>query len=173
MRLGISLPGWRSPLERFCLLAVLILSTGCTPSGTVISMKTSEASVRVGDTVQTLLTVENIADLTAFESHLSFDANALEVLEVSNGGFLNADYVVQNTFDNITGTIDYAVAQIGQPPANGSGTLLVITLRAKAPGDFPLRFRGTPAAPAGVLFSDSNGMAIQVSLFRGMVDIKK
>ena len=139
----------------------------------MISIKTSGASVRVGDTVQTLLTVENIADLTAFESHLSFDANALEVLELTNGGFLKADYVVQSTFDNVAGTIDYALAQISQPPAHGSGTLLIVILRAKAPGEASVRFRETPAAPEGALFSDSNGMAIQISLIDGMINIKK
>jgi cohesin domain-containing protein len=117
------------------------------------------------------VTAQDIADLIAFEVHLSFDANVLEVIEINDGGFIAADFIAQNTFDNAAGTIDYAVAQIGHPPANGSGTLFEIVFRAKVPGKSSIRFRETPAAPAGALFSDSNGMAIQVSLINGSVNV--
>jgi Cohesin domain len=150
---------------------MLILGTACAPRGPIITVERSVSSLQVNNTERVSVTVENIADLTAFEAHLSFDANVLEVIELDEGGFIAADFIAQNTFDNAAGTIDYAVAQIDHPPANGSGTLFVIVFRAKAPGKSSIRFRETPAAPAGALFSDSNGMAIQVSLINGSVNV--
>jgi hypothetical protein len=129
--------------------------------------------LQVNQTASASVTVENIADLTAFEVHLSFDPNALEVIELDNGGFISADFVVQNAFDNAAGTIDYAVAQIDHPPANGSGTLIEIVFRAKIPGKLLIAFRETQAAPAGALFSDSHGIAIPVSLINGSIDISQ
>ena len=134
-------------------------------------MEPSISSIQVTDTVLVSAQVENISDLIAVEVHLSFDASVLEVIELKDGGFLKTDFVIQSTFDNAAGTIDYAVAQINRPPANGNGTLFEIVFRAKAGGQSPIRFRETQAAPAGALLSDSNGMPIQVSLIDGNVNV--
>jgi hypothetical protein len=154
------------------VLTVLILGTSCASSGPAIKVEPSVSSVQVNNTVRVPIKVENIANLTGTEIHLSFNTTILEVLELIDGGFIKADFTVQNTFDNAAGTIDYAVAQIDRSPANGSGTLFEIVFRAKAPGDSPIRFRGLPAAPTGALLSDSNGKAIQVSLKEGNVNVK-
>lgn len=159
------------------IVVTVLLGTACAPSAapsisSAVKIEPSASSVQVNDTVNVLIKVENAADLIAFESHLSFDANVLEVVKVINGDFVKADFSVQNTFDNAAGTIDYAIAQIKSAPANGSGTLFEIVFRAKAAGDAPIRFRGTQAAPAGMLLSDSNGIMIQVSLMDGGVSVK-
>jgi len=163
--------GLTSRIWQFVMLTVLMLGTSCAPSGPVIKVEPSVSSIQIADTALVSAKVENIADLIAVEVHLSFDANVLEVIELKDGGFIKPDFVIQNTFDNAAGTIDYAVAQIDRPPANGSGTLFEIVFRAKARGQSPIRFRETQAAPAGVLLSDSNGMAIQVSLINGNVNV--
>ena len=167
----VSRNGVRRRIWRVGILTLLILGAACAPSGPVITVEQSVSSLQVNNTERVSVTVENIADLTAFEVHLSFDANVLEVIELDDGGFIAADFIAQNTFDNAAGTIDYAVAQIDHPPANGSGTLFEIVFRAKAPGKSIILFREMPAAPAGALFSDSNGMAIQVSLINGSVSV--
>lgn len=165
------LNGLTSQIWRVGTLAMLILGTSCAPSGSVIKVEPSVSSIQVNNTGVAPIKVGNIANLTAFEVHLSFDPNVLEVIELKDGGFIKPDFVVQNTFDNTAGTIDYAVAQINRPPANGSGTLFEIVFRAKAGGQSPIRFRETQAVPAGVLLSDSNGVAIQVSLKDGNVNV--
>jgi hypothetical protein len=154
------------------VLAVLILLSSCATSGTAIKVEPAISQVRINDTVKVLIKVENIVNLIGVEIHLSFDTTVLEVIELNGGGFINADFIVQNAFDNASGTIDYAIAQINSAPANGNGTLLEIVFRAKASGDSPIRFLGTQAAPAGALFSDSNGMAIQASLIDGKVNVR-
>jgi hypothetical protein len=153
------------------VLVVLMLNTSCAPSGPVIKVESSASSFQINNTAPAHVIIENITDLIAVEVHLSFDPNVLEVVELNDGGFIKADLVIQKTFDNTTGTIDYAVAQINHPPVSGSGTLFEIVFRAKARGQSPIRFRETPAAPAGVLLSDSKGMAIQVSSINGNVNV--
>ncbi|GEM_PF-3345806 len=165
-----------------CLVIVLVLTlaASCTPSVTPsvvpseasIKIDVPASSVQVADTVRVSIKAENVANLTAFETHLSFDANALEVVEVINGSFIKADFIVQNTFDNALGTIDYAIAQVDTAPASGNGTLFEIVFRAKTKGDAIIRFRGTQAAPEGMLLSDPNGMAIQVLLMEGSMNVK-
>ena len=63
------------------VLTMMVLGTSCAPSGPVITIEPSVSSLQVNDTARASVTVENITDLTAFEAHLSFDANALEVIE--------------------------------------------------------------------------------------------
>lgn len=153
------------------ILALLILVISCTPSGPVVRIESPVSSVKSNNTVQVSIKVEKIVDLIAFEAHLFFDANVLEVLELNEGEFISADFVVQNTFDNAAGTIDYAVTQIDRPPVNGNGTLFVVVFQTKTPGQSPIIFRETRAAPAGMLLSDSNGTAIQVSLISWRIDV--
>lgn len=168
-------------LRRVVVLAALLLAAACAPSGPVITAEPSgpviklappASQVQVGDTFSVPINIDGIANLTAIEMHLSFDANLLEVVSVKDGGFLQADFPVQNTFDNTAGTIDYAVAQINRPPANGSGTLLEIVFRAKATGEAGISFRETQAAPAGALLADPNGAALQVLLMNAKIIVK-
>ena len=175
LRKGLNIRVWL-----LVVLTVLALGTSCAPSstpsgassGAAIKIEPSASAVQVNDMVRVSVKVENIANLTAFEIHLSFNAAVLEVVELVDGGFVKADFTVQNIFDNAAGTIDYAAAQINRAPANGSGVLLEIVFRAKAGGDSPIRFRTTQAASAGALLADANGMAIQVSLIEGSVNVK-
>ncbi|MBI5965616.1 MAG: hypothetical protein HY863_19235 [Chloroflexi bacterium] len=161
----------RNILVRVVVLSVLLLGTSCAPSGPAIMVDVSASAARVGDTVTIPIKVENIADLTAVEVHLSFGPGVLEVVQLNDGGFIQVDFAVQNTFDNTAGTIDYAVAQINRPPSNGSGVLFEIVFRAKAAGESLVSFREMPAVPTGALLSDSNGTAILATLTEGKVSV--
>ena len=131
----------------------------------------STSSVQVNSSANLAIKVDNIANLAAFELHLSFDPAVLEVTGMTNGGFVVADFTVQNTFDNAAGTIDYAIAQLNRAPAQGSGTLLTIAIRARATGSSTLTTRATPAAPDGFILSDQNGMSIQASWVPGTINV--
>ena len=155
---------WRSRVWLVEMLILFMLGVSCAPSGAIVTIEQETLSLRVNETARVFVTAKNISDLTAFEVHLSFDASTLEVIELNGGGFLREDFMVQNSFDNSAGTVDYAVAQITQPPASGSGILLEIRFRARADGKSSILFREMPAVPDGVLLSDSDGMAVPVSL---------
>src|SRR3990172_2379713 len=158
-------------------LVVIILATSLVgtsafaQSATVVRVEPAALTAQVNDTVNICIKVDNVANLTAFELHLSFTPNVLEVTGITNGGFVLADFTAQNTFDNAAGTIDYAIAQMNRPPAQGSGTLLNIAFRAKTNGSSTVTTRATPAAPSGLLLSDQNGMAIQASWLPGSINV--
>lgn len=153
-------------------LCALMAACGAS-SNTVIKIDPAPATVQVSDTVAVPIKVENITNLTTVEVHLSFDANMLEVVKLQDGDFIKADFPAQSIFDNSAGTIDYVVAQISRPPANGSGTLFEIVFRAKGSGNASIRFRETQAVPAGALMADANGKAIQALLASGNLVVGK
>lgn len=179
-----------TPLTRIRFLIILLLLTlfACTtpvvesspinqaeqplPANALIIETSTAENISVNETFSATIFINETADLTALELHLSFDPGLLEVVELKNGGFVAADFTVQNTFDNAAGTIDYAIAQIGRDPAKGSGTILEIKFRAKGTGKSDILFRGTSAAPEGALLSDSSGQAIGFKSYNGQVVIK-
>ena len=157
------------------LVFILVISPVGAPvyaqGAAVVRVDPAALTVQVNDPVNIQVKVDNIANLTAFELHLSFNPGVLEVTGLTNGGFVAADFTAQNTYDNAAGTIDYAIAQMNRPPAQGSGTLLTIALRAKAGGSSTVTTRPTQAAPSGLLLSDQNGTAIQASWVPGSVNV--
>jgi lysozyme len=140
-------------------------------SAATVRVDPSSLSAQVNDNGYLSIKVDNIANLTAIELHLSFNPSVMEVLQVTNGGFVVADFTAQNVFDNTAGTIDYAVAQLNRTPAQGSGILFNIVFRAKAAGVSTIALRATDAVPSGLLLSDQNGTSIQSSWMGGSVNV--
>jgi len=161
---------------RICLVMIILIASlsgapALAQGAAAVRVDPSTSSVQVNDTVSICIKVDNIANLTAFELHLSFNPAVLEVTSLTNGGFVAADFTAQNIFDNTAGTIDYAIAQLNRPPVQGSGTLLCISSRAKAVGSSQVTTRATPAAPDGFILSDQNGMAIPASWQPGTINV--
>ena len=150
---------------------LLVLLAACNASSPALNLVSDTNMAKVGESFRVTLQAEQISGLTAAEAHLAFDPALLEVVAIQDGDFLQPDFVVQNVFDNSAGTIDYAVAQLDRPAADGSGALLVVEFRAKAAGETTIRFRSTPAASAGALLADADGGAIQVSLGEASLEI--
>src|SRR5574339_1037747 len=167
-------PRW-AVIRVWFLLMILIVSLAGTPAfaqgGAAVRVDPATQTVQVNDVSTVAIRIDNVANLTAFEIHLSFNPAVLEVTGITNGGFIAADFVAQNTFDNAAGTLDYAVAQMNRAPAQGSGTLLNVSFRARASGSSTVTTRDTPAAPGGLLLSDQNGMAIQASWTPGTITV--
>ena len=159
---------WLVPI---ILVASLSGAPALAQGAATVRVDPSTSSVQVNSSANIAIKVDNIANLSAFELHLSFDRAVLEVTGMTNGGFVAADFTVQNTFDNAAGTIDYAIAQLNRAPAQGSGTLLTIAFRAKAVGSSQVTTRATPAAPDGFILSDQNGMAIPASWQPGTINV--
>jgi LysM repeat protein len=171
-------------LVRVALLIGLIASLALAGSalaqgGTVVRIDPAAATAAPGQTVTLSVKVDNAANMIGAEIHLAFNPNVLEVIDdrqdqagvqVTNGGLLRADVVAQNSADNATGTIDFAIAQ-NPPAATGSGTLVTINFRAKAAGVSPVTFRSVPAATTGVILSDANGAALAVTTQSGSVTV--
>lgn len=154
------------------IIATSLLGTSVLAQGAaVVRVDPSTSLAQVNDRVNLPIKIENVASVTAFEIHLSFDPAVLEVVEVTNGGFIAPDFPVQNVFDNTAGTIDYAVAQLNRAAAQGSGTLLTIVFRAKANGSSTVNLRSIPTAAGGLLLADENGASVQASWVSGAVTV--
>ncbi len=162
---------FRSGLIALFLAVSLLGSAVIAQGSTSARVEPAAQSVKVNERFSLNVKVENVSNLTAFELHLAFNPAVLEVVEMTNGGFIAADFVAQNVYDNAAGTINYAVAQLNRAPANGSGTLLAITFLAKANGATALALRATPAVPSGMLLSNQNGMAIQAGWANGSITV--
>lgn len=152
------------------------------PSSTVLA---ADATVRIipaatdVDVQQTAVLqvyVDDIANLSGAEFHISFDASRLEVIDadaskegvqVNIGDFLVADFVAQNEVDNSAGRIDFGIAQMApNTPVSGSGTLASITFRGIAAGSANVTLDS-------VLMSDANGAAIPVSTESGSITVQE
>jgi len=147
---------------------------------TLVRVDPAAATIEPGQIVSISIKVDNVSNLAGAEIHLAFNPNVLEVIDsdagqagvqITNGGMLTPDHVQQNQADNAIGTIDYTIAQIGRQPVSGSGTLAIISFRAKVVGSSPITFRGTPAAPSGVILSDASGTQIPSTTQTGSVTV--
>ena len=154
------------------LAASLILVGVVAAQGTTVDVAPASASVAQNATTTIAINVSNVVSLSAYELHLSFDPAVLEVTQLAHGGFIAADFTTQNTFDNVAGTIDYGVSQLGKPGVSGNGALLQITFRGKAAGTSPVAYRtDVVAAPLGVLLADASGSGITAVLTPGSVTV--
>lgn len=96
--------------------------------------------------------VENIFDLYAYSVKLNFDPEVVEIVDVSNGSFLETAnmevfFEPTNAWDNAAGALSFGMTQINPvDPKSGAGDLINITLRALIPNkqtDFEIQDTST------------------------------
>lgn len=159
---GSSVVGGRWPVPQLLrgiaasLVALSLLLAGpgrrtsVAEEGTAVRVVPSSPQAEVGETVAVDIQVEEVTDLYGVELFLSFDPDLAEVqdadpeqegVQVQAGSFLSADFVVQNSADNASGTVVYAVTQTApRAPAEGSGVLATITFKGFKAGTSPIAF---------------------------------
>ena len=108
------------------------------------SLSTDVTPVRLGDTFNLLLKAEDVTDLAGWQTDIAFDSDVLEAVEVSQGDFLNVKigdtFFLQGEIDNTAGKIaDISTAKL-KGGGSGTGTLLLITFKAKAVGETRVTF---------------------------------
>jgi len=113
-------------------------------SGTIIKVQASAANVKVGETVNVEIVIENVANLIGADIELKFDAAILKAqdadpakngVQIKPGAFLSPDFVIMNGIDNATGIAQYALTQLpSSPAANGTGVIASITFEALTNG---------------------------------------
>jgi hypothetical protein len=106
------------------------------------------------DTVD--LTVTDVEDLYGISLELEFDPAIVEVVSITPGSCPSPDFVVQNSFDNTLGKINYDVTALSpSAPCSGNGVIATVEFKGKAIAVSPLNF-------VNWLLSDKNGFAIPV-----------
>ena len=103
------------------------------------SFSTDATPVRSGDSFTLRLSAEKVTDLAGWQTDITFDPNALEAVEVSEGAFLKTEgvgtFFLRGTIDNTAGKITQISAARLSGGVNGTGTLLLVTFTAKAVGE--------------------------------------
>jgi len=94
----------------------------------------STTTVKTCCTQMIVVRVENAVDLTGYHLEINFDATAIQVIDVVNGGFLDGDigealYEPSNEIDNTNGFISFVMVQKNSTtnpltPKSGEGDLI-------------------------------------------------
>ena len=109
-------------------------------TGTGIDYVLSKSSIHTGDTFTLDVQAENVIDLAGWQFDIVFDPARLEVVDVSEGGFLKTDgestFFQGGRIDNATGKITGLIAgRISEGGVSGSGSVLQVRFKAKAEGE--------------------------------------
>ncbi len=125
-----------NPVTDWTPLYELAKNTKIEPSGFVFA---SNTSVGLGETFTFNVVGLSIQNLVGWQCNIVFDANILEVIEVSEGEFLSSDgtatFFKEGQIDNENGSITgYSVLRLDGTNISGSGTLLSIKFKANRIG---------------------------------------
>ena len=108
------------------------------------SLATDVTPVHLGDTFTLRLSANDVTDLAGWQTDISFDSAVLEAVEVSEGDLLNVKigdtFFLRGEIDNAAGKIaDISTAKL-KGGGSGTGTLLLVTFKAKAVGETRVTF---------------------------------
>ena len=113
-------------------------------SDDIFSLSTDVTPVRSGDTFTLRLSANDVTDLAGWQTAIAFDSDVLEAVEVSEGDFLKAEggatFFLRGTIDNTAGEITKLSSARFGDGVSGTGTLLLVTFRAKATGETRVTF---------------------------------
>ena len=115
-----------------------------TPDATAprVRFEPSSLSMKPGETKTLGIAVDNVTDLFAIPLMIQFDPAVISVEEVQHGAFLsggNQEIAIVQRVDAEHGqAIISATRQPNTPGVSGSGTLLGLVIKAKAPGNTKL-----------------------------------
>ena len=126
----------------------IIITVG-DPSPSVVgddrfSLSTDADPIRMGDTFVLQLSANDVTDLAGWQTDIAFDSDVLEAVEVNEGDLLKAEeastFFLSGTIDNTVGEITKLSSARFGSSASGTGTLLLVTFRAKATGETRVTF---------------------------------
>lgn len=156
-------------LFRFFIVVVTILmvfsgvktSEVKAQSGTTLSILPSNPTVCLNDEVTLQVWVNNVVDMYGMDLYLSFETGDIEVLEISQGPFLDPGWVFFNEYNNATGTIHYTMTQLNpSTPKDNSGVLLNIRVRVLNLSADPVQMNIVTTGPIPTHISAVGGVTI-------------
>ncbi len=124
-------------LTLFCVLPASAQS-----GSALVRVDPAVLEISPGQTVTLTVVLDDAQDVYGIDVRATFDPQVIEVvdadpakegIQMMAGTFPQPDFVARNVADNEAGTLRYAVTQVNPTePANGSGTVYSVQLRAKA-----------------------------------------
>jgi len=102
---------------------------------TVLAVSPTTSTALTCDETIITIWVQDVVALYGYDVSVSFTPGSIQVLEVTNGGFLESGSIMADQIDNTAGTIWFAMTQVAPSlPKTGSGDLIRIRLHALTPG---------------------------------------
>ena len=109
-----------------------------TPGGTAFTFDPSSVNVASGSTFAVNVLLSGAQNVYSVPLQLNYDAKRLELVNVSNGGFLSQDgqaVALVHRDDTSTGTVQItATRPPGSGGISGQGSIVTLTFMAKSPG---------------------------------------
>ncbi|MFC1976323.1 LysM peptidoglycan-binding domain-containing protein [Chloroflexota bacterium] len=140
--------------------------------GTVVRLQPIEQELNVGILGNVQILIDGVTNLYGLKISLQFDPNIIQIqdadptkegVQIQQGAFPFPDFVKDNSVDNETGNILYAITQTAPtPPANGNGLIATFTFEAVALGQ-------TNLALSSVELSNPDGQVISATIQSGQV----
>ncbi len=103
----------------------------------------SKAPIHSGETFTLDIHAENVLNMAGWQFNIAFNPAALEAVEVTEGDFLKTDggntFFQSGSIDNAAGKITgLSAIRLSSQGVTGTGTVLQVTFKAKAPGETEL-----------------------------------
>jgi general secretion pathway protein D len=143
-------------------------SANPTPGGANFVFDPGQITVAKGNTFAVNLQMSGAQNVYSVPVQMSYDPAKLQLVNVSNGGFLSQDgqaVAVVHREDESTGTLQItATRPPGAGGVSGQGTVVTITFQAKASGQTPLTITRGGARDPGLQSIPVNGAQASVTV---------
>ncbi len=138
------------------------------PGNTSFSFDPGQITAVKGDTFVVNLLISGAQNVHSVPVQMNYDPAKLQLVNVSNGGFLSQDgqaVAVVHREDETTGTLQItATRPPGAGGVSGQGTVVTITFQAKASGQTPLIITRGGARDPGLQSITVNGAQASVTV---------
>jgi general secretion pathway protein D len=143
--------------------------TAAAPSGpTAFSFDPASITQAKGSTFAVNVLLSGAQNAFSVPLQISYDPKMLQVVNVSNGGFLSHDgqaVALVHRDDDTTGTLQItATRPPGATGISGQGTVVTLTLVAKAPGQSTLTIARGGVRDPGMQAAPAAGAAVTVTI---------
>lgn len=138
------------------------------PGGTNFVLDPAQVTVTKGNTFAVNLQISGAQNVYSVPVQMNYDPAKLQLVNVSNGGFLSQDgqaVAVVHREDETTGTLQItATRPPGAGGVSGQGTVVTMTFQAKASGQTPLTITRGGARDPGLQSITVNGAQASVTV---------
>jgi general secretion pathway protein D len=143
--------------------------TNPTPAGAAFTFDPANVNVAAGSTFAVNLLLSGAQNVYSVPVQINYDPGKLQLVNVSNGGFLSQDgqaVALVHRDDNTTGTVQVtATRPPGSTGISGQGTVVTFTFIARSAGQAPISVSKGGARDVGM-------QAIQVSPAQAVVNVQ-
>lgn len=124
------------------------------PGGAGFAFDPVAINVKAGTTFAVNVLLNGVQNVNSVPLQISYDPNKLQVVNISNGGFLSQDgqaVALVHRDDSTSGTLQVTASRPpGSGGISGQGSVLTLTLMAKSPGQSSLSINRGGARDSGM-----------------------